>query len=97
MPSSFRYSSRKFVRFIFPITAYEYPIRRENKRIEMMLATANRKVEVYEVTIENLERTFAIKTEVNKVDRKALLTLLNPCYNELKERYDHLKGITLND
>ena len=73
------------------------PLRQETKTIEMMLTSMNKRVEIYDVTIENLEKTFSIKTEVNKVDRKVLINLQNPRYEKLKERYQHLNNVTFND
>ena len=73
------------------------PIRKETKTIEMMMSSTNAKIEIFNVTIENLKKTFALQTEVNKVNRKVLINLPNPNYDTMKERYNHLRQVELND
>ena len=73
------------------------PVRREFKRIEMMMQASNREIEIYNVVISSLTGEFQLRTEVTKVDRETLLSLENPRYKELVERYDHLKEVTMND
>ena len=73
------------------------PVRREFKRIEMMMQASNREIEIYNVVISSLTGEFQLRTEVTKVDRGTLLSLENPRYKELVERYDHLKEITMDD
>ena len=48
------------------------PIRREAKRIEMMLHTVNRLTEVYDLEIHSLKGDFHLNTEVTKVNRAVL-------------------------
>ena len=73
------------------------PVRREFKRIEMMMQVSNREIEIYNVVISSLMGEFQLRTEVTKVDRGTLLSLENPRYKELVERYDHLKEVTMDD
>ena len=40
-----------------------------------MMNETTRKIEIYEVTIENLSRNFAMEVEIPKVEQKLLLTL----------------------
>ena len=54
------------------------PIREEYKRIEMMLGSVNKVIGVYSLTINSLNGTFSLETEVTKVDRGSLLSLDNP-------------------
>ena len=73
------------------------PIRRENKRIEMMMETCNKRIEIHKVTISSLENDFKINTEVTNVDRDKLLTLENPQYQGKINQYPHLQGVSMND
>ena len=73
------------------------PVRREFKRIEMMMQVSNREIEIYNVVISSLTGEFQLRTEVTKVDRGTLLSLENPRYKELVERYNHLKKVTMDD
>ena len=49
------------------------PIRRESKRIEMMLGSVNKVVSVHNLSVNNLEGDFKLNIEVTKVDRNGLL------------------------
>ncbi len=73
----------------------KHPIRREPRRIEMMMHTVNKMTEVRDLEISNLKGDFHIKTEVTKVDRASLLSLENPKYDRVLEQYSHLIPIHL--
>ena len=73
------------------------PLREEFKRIEMMLGSVNKAIGVYVVTIDSLDGNFRLKTEVTKVDRGFLLSLENPKYAEVIQKYHHLTGIQMTD
>ena len=75
----------------------EKPKRTEVKRIEMMLHTAIRKIEIFEAEISSLDGKFKLKTEISKVEKSTLLTVPNPRYDQLVKRYRHLRDIRLND
>ena len=53
------------------------PVRKETKRIEMMMKSTARNIEICKATIESLSRTLTMKVELSKVERKTLLTLEN--------------------
>ena len=67
------------------------PVRKETKRIEMMMDSTTRNIEIYKETIESLSRTFTMEVEFSKVERKIVLTLENPHYSRLIEKYQHFK------
>ena len=71
------------------------PIRKNYKRIEMMLGTITKTVDIFEVRISSLDGRFEINAEVNKVKKSKLLLLLNPKCEELLNRYNHLKSVNL--
>ena len=73
------------------------PIRRESKRIEMMLGSVNKVVSVHNLSINNLEGDFKLNIEVTKVDRNELLTLPNPRYRETLAKFPHLNGVKMYD
>ena len=68
------------------------PVRKEYKRIEMMMQYTSRLIEVHRVTISDLDQNFKLQTEVTKVDRSELLRMENPRYNQVVHKYNHLKG-----
>ena len=63
------------------------PVRRESKKIDMMLYTATSKIIIYDVKIENLQSDFEFKTELNAVDKDVLLTVLYSNYKSMLSVY----------
>ena len=72
-------------------------LRKEVRRIEMMMQTTRQEIEVHQVEVKSLSRKFNLKTEVTKVNRGVLLTLDNPQYLDLLTQYSHLKGVVMDD
>ena len=73
------------------------PARQEIKTIEMMLHTTTKKIDVYNVQITNVNKTFQMSSEVSCVDRPVLLTLPNPRYREVIANNPHLEGVEMDD
>eukprot|EP00112_Aurelia_sp_Birch-Aquarium-sp1_P001131 Seg1117.2 transcript_id=Seg1117.2/GoldUCD/mRNA.D3Y31 product="hypothetical protein" protein_id=Seg1117.2/GoldUCD/D3Y31 len=71
--------------------------RTENRKIEMMMHTAARKIQIYNLKITNCEEDFEIYTDVSKVDKSVLLSVANPKYDSMIKRYQHLKGVKMID
>ena len=67
------------------------PVRKEFRRIEMMLSATEREIEVHQVVIKSLSGDFHLQTEVTKVNRNVLLKLENPGYKQIVQQYNHLK------
>ena len=63
----------------------------------MMFHTTTKWVEIFDVTIENIEGNFELKTQLNNVEKDTLLSLPNPNYLEIISHYPHLNDIKLND
>ena len=73
------------------------PSRKETRQIEMLMHTANRKIEVYKLKITNVEESFQLCTEVSKIEKPSLLSISNPHYEQLIQKFNHLKGINMVD
>ena len=73
------------------------PIRQEFKRIEMMFGTSNKTINIYGLQVRSLDGKFSLQAEVNKVDRKELLTLENLKCTEMVEQFSYLRGVTIQD
>ena len=65
-------------------------IRRETKRIELMMHSTTRKIDVFEIGINDVSGDFQFKAEVNKVERETLLSLPNPNYESILRQDQHL-------
>ena len=59
------------------------PKRKEGKTIEMMLYTTTKKVEVFEIQIQDVASNFNFTTEVRKVEKDILINIPNPQYEAM--------------
>ena len=71
-------------------------VRKEFRRIEMMMQATSKEIEVHNLTIRNTAGDFTLNVEVTKVDRGVLLSLDNPKYETLTN-YSHLKEVEMAD
>ena len=70
---------------------------REVRRIEMMLGSTTRQVELSSITVRAVAGSTEIKFDVTKVDRKELLMVDNPNYQKISNSYAHLQGVHMDD
>ena len=73
------------------------PDRREYKTIEMMMTSTSQKIEMYKVQVSNIKGVFSLPTTLSKVDKGTLLTIPNPRYVDTIAKYQHLKGVEIDD
>ena len=73
------------------------PIRQDYKRIEMMMQSTTRVIDIYNIEISDVNEQFKLVSEVSKVDRQVLLTLPNPQYDKVLPKYSHLKDVQMDD
>ena len=52
-----------------------------------------KKIEIFDVTIQNIEGNLELKAQVNKVEKGTILSLPNPNYLEIISHYPHLNDI----
>ena len=71
--------------------------KREVRKMEMLLGTSTREVELAMIDISDVNRKFSMPVEVTKVDKGELLFLDNPRYQEMIAKYPHLSGVVMND
>ena len=62
-----------------------------------MLTTASRKISVYNLEIESVNRDFKLEVNVNRVERDTLMKLPNPRHKDMINKYAHLKGVDTGD
>ena len=63
----------------------------------MLMGSATRRVEVFDVKISDTEGNFSMETKVNKVEKPCLLELPNPHYDNLIKKYSHISGVKMVD
>ena len=63
----------------------------------MMMGVTTKPVELFNVNISSLKRDFTINREVTKVHKRELLSLENPRYKQCLDKYEHLKGVEMDN
>ena len=63
----------------------------------MMLHRTTIKMDIYNTNISNLNNSFHMDIEMNKVDKDVLVTIEYPNYDIILREYPHLKGAKMND
>ncbi len=69
----------------------------QTKRIEMMLGSTTTSVEIYPATVKSIDGQFTMEVELSKVHKPQLMEIDNPRYEELLSKYNHLKGVKVDD
>ena len=69
----------------------------KTKRIEMMLTSSTTRVEIYSANLKSLDSKFDMNVELSKVDKPELMTVKNPEYTKLLQKFSYLRGTKLND
>lgn len=72
-------------------------IKRETRKVEMMLGTTTRKIVLQTINIKGISGQFSMSVEVAKVVKGELVSLDNPIYPELIRNNPHLKGVVMED
>ena len=52
---------------------------------------------MYDVNVTSFSGDFSMGVTVSKVDKPELMTLENPKYEELMEKYTHMRGVYMDD
>ena len=86
------YASAKLIN-----TLKKKPKEVKTKRIQMMLGSSTTRIEIYSANLKSIDGEFALDIELSKVDKPPLMTIKNPNYKKLLEKYNHLKGAKLDD
>jgi hypothetical protein len=71
--------------------------KKEVRRVEMMLGSVTKEMELSTVCVEAVNGEFAMDVSVTKVDKGELLYVDNPNYTTLINSYQHLDGVQMDD
>ena len=61
------------------------------------MISAAKSISIYSVEIRDSDHEFIFQTEISELEKRVLLELLNPEYQNLQNSYQHLKDIKIND
>ncbi|PFX13976.1 hypothetical protein AWC38_SpisGene21906 [Stylophora pistillata] len=70
---------------------------KEVRKIEMLLGTSTREVELLAIETGGVSGKFTMPAEVMKMDKGELLFLGNPNYEEILAKNPHLSGVVMTD
>ena len=62
-----------------------------------MVVSTMQRLQSYKVKISSIDGKFEMTTHINKVDKSVLLTIPNPKYEELINKYYHLQRLVKDD
>ena len=68
-----------------------------HQRVDMLLSSRMTRLELYDTKISSVDGSFEMTVRLSKVDKSKLLSIANPEYNRLIERYQHLTTVRIDD
>ena len=71
--------------------------KRETRKVEMMLGTTTREMELQTINVKANSGQFSMAVEVTKVAKGELVSLDNPQYQQIIDGNPHLKGVVMED
>ena len=72
-------------------------IQSKTKKIETLMSTNTRKIEIYSVEIQDINYEFGFEAELNHLKKDVLLEPSDPKYRKLQNTFVHLKDLGIND
>ena len=73
------------------------PAEMQTKRIDMLLSSRQARLEVYDLELKSVDHQFSLSVKATKVNKTELLSIENPNYHVLIERYAHLNGVKVHN
>ena len=73
------------------------PVEKKTSRIDMLMTSKVAQLEIYKVKVQALDSDYELETKLTKVNKSELLFVENPKYNNLLQKYHHLKEVNLNE
>ena len=63
----------------------------------MLMSTKVATFEVYGLSFQSVNHQFTLPVKATKINKSELLSIDNPNYRELPDKYPHLRGVYVND
>ena len=67
------------------------------QRIDMLMGSKTARLEYYDTEISALDGSYKMNVKIAKVEKPELLNVINPGYEELRRKYNHLQGAVIDD
>ena len=68
----------------------------QTKSIDMLMSTKVVAFEVYDLSLQSVNHQFTLPVKATKINRSELLSIDNPNYRELPDKYPHVRGVYVN-
>ena len=69
----------------------------QTKTIDTLMSSKVARLEVYDLELQSVNHQFSLSVKAAKVNKTELLSIDNPNYRALIEKYSHLNGVHVND
>lgn len=73
------------------------PCETKTRRVDMLISSKVTKLEVYDTVVESLDGNYQMSVKLTKVNKAELLSIENPKYEQLVDKYPHLRGVKITD
>ena len=73
------------------------PIETKTKRVDMLISSKVTELEVYDTVVESLDGDYQMSVKLTKVNKAELLSIDNPKYGQLINKYPHLQEVKITD
>ena len=69
----------------------------QTKTKDMLMTSKVARLKVYDLQLQAVNHQFSLSVKVTKVDKTELLSISNPNYRALIDKYSYLKGVNVHD
>ena len=69
----------------------------KRQRIDMLMSTRTSQMEFYDAKVSAVDESYKMNVKLTKVEKGELLSISNPEYTKLIERYQHLDPVQMDD
>lgn len=73
------------------------PSETKTKCVDMLISSKITKLEVYDTVVESLDGNYQMSVKLTRVNKAELLSIDNPKYRQLINKYPHLQGVKITD
>ena len=64
---------------------------------KLLMSTKVATFEIYDLSFQSVNHQFTLPVKATKINKSELLSIDNPNYRELPDKYPHLRGVYVND
>ena len=73
------------------------PTEVQTKTKDMLMTSKVARLEIYDLQLQAVNHQFSLPVKATKVDKTELLSIGNPNYRAIIDKYSHLEGVSVHD